>query len=137
MCVTYAREFEFASPQNSPPSSSAGDNNENDITDINLPGFGYSLSAMPAHIYDEDARKRRTRKRLRFPTAVIEHDREEEPIWPLTYREIVMLRIMNELSDKPDWWRKISDEKISQKWRAEALANHSPDVTEKCIDYVS
>ncbi|KAI1875747.1 uncharacterized protein JN550_002033 [Neoarthrinium moseri] len=39
----------------------------------------------------------------------------------LTAREIAMLRVMNALTDKPNWHSKILDEAISEKWRAEAL----------------
>ncbi|EWZ49067.1 hypothetical protein FOZG_00037 [Fusarium oxysporum Fo47] len=32
-----------------------------------------------------------------------------------------MLKLINELSDKPEWWRKVKDEAISSKWKKEAL----------------
>lgn len=33
-----------------------------------------------------------------------------------------MLKLMEELTNKPEWWLKVRDPKISSKWKAEALA---------------
>ena len=127
------KDHERASAEKQPSKSPDGD----DDVAIALPGFGCSLNAMPVKIYDRAERNREPKRRMRFPTAVKEDDRAEEEISTLTYREIMMLRIMNELTDKPEWNRKVFDETIIQKWRAEALATHSANVTEKCVDYVS
>ena len=32
-----------------------------------------------------------------------------------------MLKLINELSDKPEWWRKVKDDEIAAKWKKEAL----------------
>ena len=55
----------------------------------------------------------------------------------LLVREITIMLIMNLLSDKPDWDRKVFDEAIVKKWRAEALAMDGMDVSEKMLDWVS
>ena len=44
---------------------------------------------------------------------------------PLTVRERVMIAIMAALKDKPDWERKVFNELIVDRWRAEALAASS------------
>lgn len=59
---------------------------------------------------------------------------------PLTLRERRMIALMGELSDKPDWARKVSQKDIVSKWRAEALASNpegKPELalTEKALDY--
>lgn len=42
---------------------------------------------------------------------------------PLTVRERVMLDLMAALKNKPGWEKKIFDDKIVGKWRAEALSS--------------
>ena len=46
------------------------------------------------------------------------------------------MRIMNNITDKPDWSTKVSNEEITAKWRAEILADKDLDVTEKMLDYI-
>lgn len=40
----------------------------------------------------------------------------------LLVREVAMMIVMNELTDKPDWHVKVFDETIAEKWIEEALA---------------
>jgi hypothetical protein len=40
---------------------------------------------------------------------------------PLPVRELAMLCVMETLTDKPDWHRKVFDEEIVARWRKEAL----------------
>lgn len=40
----------------------------------------------------------------------------------LTAREVAMLGVMNALTDKPDWHRKIFDDEIAGRWKEEARA---------------
>lgn len=40
----------------------------------------------------------------------------------LPLREVVMMDIMSKLTDKPDWHRKVFDEEIISRWKAEAMA---------------
>ncbi|KAL4807886.1 hypothetical protein BDV18DRAFT_136334 [Aspergillus unguis] len=51
------------------------------------------------------------------------------------FREIVMMRIMDKITDKPDWHRKVFDERITDKWRAE-IAESDHDVSTKMMDWV-
>ncbi|KAF1731198.1 hypothetical protein CRV24_009277 [Beauveria bassiana] len=39
----------------------------------------------------------------------------------LSIRELCMLRFMDEITDKPDWWTKVHDAVIAGRWKAEAL----------------
>lgn len=42
----------------------------------------------------------------------------------LTAREVAMLGVMNALTDKPDWHKKVFDDEIVAKWKQEACAVH-------------
>ncbi|EIM84073.1 uncharacterized protein STEHIDRAFT_140990 [Stereum hirsutum FP-91666 SS1] len=53
----------------------------------------------------------------------------------LTLREITMMRLMNQLTDKPLWEEKVFDDNITAKWKAEALATPEIDITELMVDY--
>ena len=48
-----------------------------------------------------------------------------------------MLSLMNTLTDKPDWGRKVFDEGITKKWRQEAKENRELDISERMLDWVS
>ncbi|KAI5363285.1 hypothetical protein Slin15195_G106690 [Septoria linicola] len=73
--------------------------------------------------------------RPRFPNAINDWSGT-----PLTLRERKMMALMGELTDKPDWHKKIFDDKIVAKWGDEALAlnaDAAPEValTGNAIDY--
>jgi len=53
----------------------------------------------------------------------------------LTMREVAMLRFMDAVTDKPDWNRKVFDDKINSKWREEAKGDRmmSENTFEWCI----
>jgi hypothetical protein len=78
---------------------------------LRLPGFGLPLDKMPER--DE-----------RFPVAVLQNDWAANT---LTIREISMLWFMNQITDKPDWNKKVFDEEIVDKWRAELVALEQAD----------
>ena len=68
----------------------------------------------------------------RFPNAIMD--------WAgtaLTVRERTMLALMDSITDKVDWDRKVFDETITNKWRQEAFDSENGDVTEKMFDWVS
>ncbi|RJE26931.1 hypothetical protein PHISCL_00738 [Aspergillus sclerotialis] len=52
-----------------------------------------------------------------------------------TTREIMMMRVMNSISDKPKWDRKVFDEEIISKWRKET-AESGEDITAKMMDWI-
>lgn len=83
---------------------------------IKLPGFGLPVNYRPEK---------------HFPNAVLD--------WSgtvLTVRELNMMAIMDKITDKPDWDKKVFDDTIVQKWRLEALATEDKDVSEKMLDWV-
>ncbi|THC87646.1 hypothetical protein EYZ11_012908 [Aspergillus tanneri] len=49
--------------------------------------------------------------------------------------EVSMMRIMNSITDKPDWDQKIFDEPITTRWRIEVLGS-SNEITPKMMDWV-
>lgn len=49
-----------------------------------------------------------------------------------TAREIAMVRMMNEITDKPEWHDKILNETIVAKWRKEAVA---AEISEQMVDW--
>ena len=83
---------------------------------IKLPGFGLSLNHHVAS----------------FPCTIVDWDGT-----PLTVRELNMIQLMNQISDKPSWDRKVFDETVTKKWRQEALDAEDLDVTEAMLDWVS
>lgn len=40
---------------------------------------------------------------------------------PVPVRELAMMSVMDRLTDKPDWHKKVFDEEIVSKWRKEAM----------------
>ncbi|KAM0230035.1 hypothetical protein ACHAPO_009587 [Fusarium lateritium] len=81
---------------------------EDDLV-VQKPGFGLPLGYMP----DEEDR---------FPLLFLNDDFGDGWEAPaLLIRECCMLKLMDELTDKPRWWQKINDENIVTKWKQEAL----------------
>ena len=115
---------------------SSGSEDDIDVP-VKLPSIGLPTIDMPAFTFGNTGPRKENGKRRRFPTAVIDEDRDTEIVTHLAYREIVMLRVMNELTDKPEWERKVFDDNVVQKWRAEALRGYPQEITDRCLDYVS
>ncbi|KLJ06216.1 hypothetical protein EMPG_10365 [Blastomyces silverae] len=65
-------------------------------------------------------------KRGRFPNALNYQDALADNLrYPaLTTRENTMVQIMNEITDKPNWNVKVSDDTIMEKWRKEMLTGN-------------
>jgi len=66
----------------------------------------------------------------RFPNAIVD--------WagvPATVRERTMVALMDSITDKPEWDRKVFQEDIVHKWRQEAV-DSGMDVSEKMLDWV-
>ncbi|KPM39634.1 hypothetical protein AK830_g6934 [Neonectria ditissima] len=81
---------------------------------LRLPGFGLSLGHIPHGVFPI----------LNGPGAGWEAA-------TLTIREVCMLRLMEDITDKPDWWRKVNDPEIVAKWKKEALKMPWPEY----VDY--
>ncbi|KAK2797855.1 hypothetical protein FQN50_009060 [Emmonsiellopsis sp. PD_5] len=106
---------------------------------MDLPGLGLPLDYVPEEL-DENGRRR---SKL-LPTALNMQDIKDGHVsLPLiTLREISMLRLMNQITDKESWdikliAEKVFDEDIVTRWRAEALASYSfADFTVPMMDWV-
>lgn len=75
---------------------------------IALPGFGLPVSTLPPWD-DEDINSR-------FPHAIADFIASEG----LTLRERRMLDFITQITDKPEWDRKVFDDEIVSKWKSEA-----------------
>ncbi|KXG47683.1 Protein of unknown function DUF4246 [Penicillium griseofulvum] len=53
----------------------------------------------------------------------------------VTHREVLMMRVMNTITDKSNWDKKVFDKHITSKWREE-IANSGQDVTPKMMDWI-
>jgi hypothetical protein len=89
-----------------------------DTFQLKVPGFSLPVNFMPS------------RENRSFLNAITS--------WAcnnLTVRERSMTGMMNEITDKSEWDRKVFDETIVAKWKEEALAKD--DFTEQMFNYVS
>ncbi|KAF8864890.1 hypothetical protein BDZ45DRAFT_613502 [Acephala macrosclerotiorum] len=98
-----------------------------------LPGLNLPLDWSPGRIEGVDGEGRPL-----FRTALNETDLSDGYIsLPLTtLREFAMLEIMDWLTDKPNWYEKVFDDKIVQKWKEEAMATEGRDVSQKMVDWI-
>jgi len=74
------------------------------MPDIKLPGFGLPLNYMM----------------VAKPFPVVLGEDEEPKEWKaktLTIRETCMLKVMEDLTNKPEWWLKVNDPEIAAKWK--------------------
>ncbi|KAJ4022272.1 hypothetical protein NW752_000525 [Fusarium irregulare] len=77
------------------------------MSDIKLPGFGLPLNYMM----------------VGKPFPVVLGEYEEPKDWKaktLTIRETCMLKVIEDLTNKPEWWLKVNDPEIAAKWKKEA-----------------
>lgn len=75
---------------------------------IQLPGFGLPLDQMPEKC---------------FPVLDLELSKPQSfQACTLSVREVVMLALIDKLTDKPEWWQKVKNPEIVAKWKAEALS---------------
>lgn len=79
------------------------------------PGLGLPLRHWPA------ARSVLRNRPLQYPTAAHPNVRGSDSEM-LPVREVAMMGVMNSLTDKKDWHKKVFDEAIVEKWREEAMA---------------
>ncbi|PYH88705.1 hypothetical protein BO71DRAFT_364855 [Aspergillus ellipticus CBS 707.79] len=97
-------------------------------TAIPLPGFGLPLNHRQSFT---DSRKRGV-----FPNALDPDDLQKSTVGhENVQREINMMQVMNAITDKPGWERKVFDEEITAEWRHE-VAQSGQDVTPKMMDYI-
>ncbi|KAF7181503.1 hypothetical protein CNMCM7691_000721 [Aspergillus felis] len=88
-------------------------------TRFDIPGYGVTLNSTPE---DPDL----------FPNA-LEGSSFAERL--NTHREILMMRALNSITDKPDWEKKVFDEEITAKWRKEIM-DSGEDITPNMMNWI-
>ncbi|KAF5858576.1 hypothetical protein ETB97_004261 [Aspergillus alliaceus] len=112
-----------------------------------LPGFTLPLDFIPfggRQLFDYSKpspqvvrNPQGARKRL-FPSVLNTEDIQKgHAALPFTTRrELAMLHLMNEVTDKPQWELKVFDDEIVARWRTEVSQNTTLDISEQMLDYV-
>lgn len=97
--------------------------------DLNMAGHDY-----PGITLDlRDLERSRLREpTLHYPIGLPESYGAESAILPI--RELAMLMLMDNLTDKPNWHEKVFDESIVAKWREEALSQSEDALFERIMD---
>lgn len=96
-----------------------------DSAPLKVPGFGLPINYLPDGEY--------------FPSAIIDvsHSYSLAQGDAVTVRELIMLHLMNIITDKPEWDSKVFRKDLIQKWSEEARKQDTMDITDKMLDYVS
>ncbi|KJZ73699.1 hypothetical protein HIM_06817 [Hirsutella minnesotensis 3608] len=78
----------------------------------------------------------------RFPT-LVSNGEDDWKSTTLLIREVCMLKMMEDLTNKPEWWRKVWDPEIASRWKHEAMemdwtryrqfADFTPAMADACI----
>ncbi|OIW27037.1 hypothetical protein CONLIGDRAFT_635262 [Coniochaeta ligniaria NRRL 30616] len=92
---------------------------------LRVPGFSMEIDAD----LDEDSLHEDTKRGCYFADGIEGWNGQR-----LTVREIAMLGLMESITDKPDWDKKVFDDAIVDKWHAEAVA--LPLISEPAWDWV-
>lgn len=87
-----------------------------------LPGFGLPVHSRPDNLF-----------RNALDSVNLGEGDVQLPL--TTLREFTMLHLMNQLTDKPNWHKKVFDETIALKWKAEILPAEDNDITEEMVDW--
>ncbi|CAK9780255.1 hypothetical protein CC85DRAFT_283331 [Cutaneotrichosporon oleaginosum] len=104
-----------------PAAAAATPTSTSDTPKLLLPGIDLPLDTYAKlDVLETTKEDGKTRVKVRrFPSAVLEDEwKSNTP----TMRERAMMRVIDLLTDKPNWEEKVADETIVAKWRAEALA---------------
>ncbi|KAJ5952512.1 uncharacterized protein N7479_010925 [Penicillium vulpinum] len=95
-----------------------------------MPGFNVPLNCPPEPNICED----RFTSLFGFPNA-LDPSHMEYMDEIVTHRELLMMRVMNNITDKSDWDKKVFDSHITSKWREE-VAKSGQDVTPKMMNWI-
>ncbi|KAK1223167.1 hypothetical protein PQX77_013960 [Marasmius sp. AFHP31] len=96
------------------------------VDETKLPGFG-----LPVNTHPENGRfSAQDSPRSCFPNAITSWAASN-----MVVREQTMLAMINEITDKPEWDRKVNDQTIVAKWKKEALGKEGVDFSEAMFDY--
>ncbi|KAF4220993.1 hypothetical protein CNMCM8980_002871 [Aspergillus fumigatiaffinis] len=97
-----------------------------------LPGFGLSLDYAPMeqNIYG-------VQNRSLFPTSLDDRDIAkgdvDQPV--LTLREKGMVRVMERITDMPDWHKKVFNPEVAETWKKEAMEGPE-DISQNMADWI-
>ncbi|KAK1223148.1 hypothetical protein PQX77_013984 [Marasmius sp. AFHP31] len=94
-----------------------------------LPGFGLPVNTLPRSTLENHSSSPKS-VRLCFPNAITSWLASN-----ILVREQTMISMMNEITEKPDWDRKVNDETIVAKWKNEALSREGVDFSEVMFNY--
>ncbi|KAJ5664118.1 hypothetical protein N7507_004849 [Penicillium longicatenatum] len=89
-----------------------------------LPGFTLPLDYLP-----------KRGKSLFRPLPLCPHALQYPVKSAIVHREILMMRVMNAITDKPEWELKVFDEEITAKWREE-ISNSGEDISAAMMGYI-
>ncbi|KAJ3498003.1 hypothetical protein NLG97_g1461 [Lecanicillium saksenae] len=99
--------------------------------ELRRPGHGLPLSYLP-------------RSEQRFPVLFKPDGERGWQAATLTRREVCMLKLMEDITNKPEWWTKIRNPEIAAKWKAEAVeldwasysqyADFTPAMADACFE---
>ncbi|RXW19965.1 hypothetical protein EST38_g5885 [Candolleomyces aberdarensis] len=81
---------------------------------VEKPGHGHPFNWAPESRDAEDRAEP-------FPKALVQNESNSGVLEPITLRELTMLRLMNKITDKPDWTTKVFDETFIAKWKDESV----------------
>lgn len=105
----------------------------NGLAAIQLPGLGLPIDFLPSAETAQGG----------FPSLRSINHRMDWKAATLLLREVVMLKLIEDITNKPEWWIKVKDASIRDKWAAEALGINwdefldNADFTEKMAHHVS
>ncbi|KAI9932099.1 hypothetical protein ASPWEDRAFT_171776 [Aspergillus wentii DTO 134E9] len=118
-------QFVITTSASAPQSSSPTEPPKSQSTRYDLPGYTLPLNFTPSS---------KKRAETLFDN-VLDPDRIEDTGSEKTLWEIFMMQMMNAITDKPEWHKKVFDENITSKWKQE-IADSGRDLTPEMIDYV-
>ncbi|KAJ5097265.1 hypothetical protein N7456_007986 [Penicillium angulare] len=94
-----------------------------------LPGFNLPLDYLPPGIHGT-AELDYFKEFALFPHAL-----QFPAGFGVVQREVLMMRVMNTITEKPDWEKKVFNEEIVSKWRNE-ITESGQDISTKMMDYI-
>ncbi|KAM4065941.1 WD40 repeat 2 [Hirsutella rhossiliensis] len=128
--ATFIMEEPWKASAPEPDSESQPQPNPTSSDPLRLPGYGLSIAFMPSY-------------RKRFPVLVGDGDQN----WAartLLIREVCMLKLIEDITNKPEWWRKVRDPIIAANWKKEACqldwrayrrhADFTPAMADACME---
>ncbi|KND92733.1 hypothetical protein TOPH_02886 [Tolypocladium ophioglossoides CBS 100239] len=125
----FAARAAAAAPEPEPAAATAA---ADDVGPLKRPGFGLPLGFLPDY-------------GKRFPVLMGDQNQDWAAATVLI-REVCMLKVIEDLTNKPEWWRKVRDPEIAARWKAEALAmdwpayrehaDFTPAMADACIDEI-